>query len=140
MTCRVLQGSILGPLLYNIYMLPLAQITENNKTSYHNYADGTQIYITILTGDYGPIQALSKCTSEQINDWMCQNFLQLNKDKTEVVVLGAMEERLKVLKSFCGVFLLHFVSMLLVPWLKHLNCLVAEMCCINKCALPCLPM
>ena len=74
MTCGVPQGSILGPLLFNIYMLPLAQIMENNKICYHSYADDTQIYITISPGDYGPIQALSKCI-EQINDWMCQNFL-----------------------------------------------------------------
>lgn len=95
MTCGVPQGSILGPLLFNIYMLPLAQIIENNKICYHNYADDTQIYITLTPGDYGPIQALSNCI-DQINDWMCQNFLQLNKDKTEVLVFGAKEERLKV--------------------------------------------
>ncbi len=95
MTCGVPQGSILGPLLFNIYMLPLAQIMKNNKICYHNYADDTQIYITISPGDYDPIQALSNCI-EQVNDWMCQNFLQLNKDKTEVIVFGAREERLKV--------------------------------------------
>ncbi len=95
MTCGVPQGSILGPLLFNIYMLPLAQIMKNNKICYHNYADDTQIYITISPGDYDPIQVLSNCI-EQVNDWMCQNFLQLNKDKTEVIVFGAKEERLKV--------------------------------------------
>lgn len=94
MTCGVPQGSILGPLLFNIYMLPLAQILQND-ICYHSYADDTQIYITITPGDYGPIQALSNCI-DQINDWMCQNFLQLNKDKTEIIVFGAKEERLKV--------------------------------------------
>ena len=95
MACGVPQGSILGPLLFNIYMLPLAQIIENNKICYHSYADDTQIYITISPGDYSPIQALSGCI-QQINSWMCQNFLQLNKNKTEVIVFGAKEERLKV--------------------------------------------
>ncbi len=79
------QGSILGPLLFNIYMLPLAQIMESNKISFHYYADDTQIYITMSAGDYGHMQTLSKCT-DKINDWMCQNFLRLNKDKTEVIV------------------------------------------------------
>ncbi|MGG8473441.1 reverse transcriptase domain-containing protein, partial [Rahnella sp. PAMC25617] len=79
MTCGVPQGSILGPLLFNVYMLPLAQIMKNNKISYHSYADDTQIYTTISPGDYAPIQTLSKCI-QQMNDWMCQNFLQLNKD------------------------------------------------------------
>ena len=87
-TCRVPQGSILGHLLFNIYMLLLAQIMESNKISYHYYADETQIYITIPPGDYGPIQMLIICI-DQINDWMCQNFLWLNKDKTEVNVFGA---------------------------------------------------
>uniref|UniRef100_A0AAQ5X7A8 Reverse transcriptase domain-containing protein n=1 Tax=Amphiprion ocellaris TaxID=80972 RepID=A0AAQ5X7A8_AMPOC len=94
-TCGVPQGSILGPLLFNIYMLPLAQTIENNNVSYHSYADDTQIYITMSPGDHGPIQVLGKCI-EQINEWLCQNFLQLNKDKTEVMVFGAKEGRLKV--------------------------------------------
>ncbi len=94
-SCGVLQRSILGPLLFNIYMLPLAQIMGSYKVSYHNYADDTQIYITISPGDYSPLQPLRKCT-HQINDWMCQNFLWLNKDKTEVIVFGAKEELLGV--------------------------------------------
>ena len=91
MTCGVPQGSILVPPRLNIYKLPVAQIMENNKICYPSYADKTQIYVTISPGDCGPIQALSKCF-EQINDWMCQSFLQLNKHKTDVIVFGAKED------------------------------------------------
>ena len=103
-TSGVPQGSILGPLLFNIYMLPLAQIMENNEICYHSYADDTQIYITISPGDYNPIHTLSRCI-EQINDWMCQSFLQLNKDKTEIIVFGSKEERLKVSAQLQSVML-----------------------------------
>jgi len=33
---------------------------------------------------------------EEINNWMCQNVLQLSKDKAEVVVFGPKDERLNV--------------------------------------------
>ena len=85
-------------------MLPQAQIMENNKICYHNYADDTQSYITISPGDYSPIQTLSRSV-ERINDWMCQSFLQLNKDKTEIIVFGAKEEQLTVSAQFQSVVL-----------------------------------
>lgn len=69
--------------------------TENNKISYHNDADGKQMYITVSLGNHDLSQALGQCT-EEINKWMCQNFLRLNQDKTEVVVFGTRERALKV--------------------------------------------
>lgn len=93
--CEVPQGLILGPSLFNIYMLPLGQIMRNNNIDHHCYADDTQIYVALSPNDYRPIDLLCQCI-EQVKDWMCQNFLQLNKDKTEIIVFGAKKERLRV--------------------------------------------
>lgn len=40
--------------------------------------------------DRGPAQVLGQCIKE-IKEWMSQNFVQLNKDKTEVLVFEANE-------------------------------------------------
>ena len=47
---------------------------------------------------------LSRC-NDQINDWMCQNFPQINKDKTKILILGAKEERLTVSAQLQSVML-----------------------------------
>ncbi|KAI2645280.1 RNA-directed DNA polymerase from mobile element jockey [Labeo rohita] len=95
MTCGVPQGSILAPLLFSLYMLPLSQIMRKNQIAYHSYADDTQIYLALSPNDYSPIYSLCQCIDE-INSWMCQNFLQLNKEKTEVIAFGNKDEVLKV--------------------------------------------
>ncbi|XDV16949.1 hypothetical protein PO909_016432 [Leuciscus waleckii] len=95
MTCGVPQGSILAPLLFNLYMLPMSQIMRKNQIAYHSYADDTQLYLALSPNDYCPIDSLCQCIDE-VNSWMCQNFLQLNKDKTEVIAFGNKDEVLKV--------------------------------------------
>ncbi len=95
MTCGVPQGSILAPLLFSLYMLPLSQIMRKNQIAYHSYADDTQIYLALSPNDYSPIDSLCQRIDE-INSWMCQNFLQLNKEKTEVIAFGNKDEVLKV--------------------------------------------
>ncbi len=54
---------------------------------YHSYAEDTQIYLALSPNDYSPIDSLCQCIDE-INSWMCQNLLQLNKEKTEVDAFG----------------------------------------------------
>ncbi len=55
---------------------------RKNQIAHHSYADDTQIYLALSPNDYSPIDSLCQCIDE-INSWMCQNFLQLNKEKIQ---------------------------------------------------------
>ncbi len=96
--CGVPQGSILGPILFNLYMLPLGDVIRKHGISFHSYADDTQLYIAVSPDDTGPIDTLFNCILD-IKSWMAVNFLQLNQDKTEVLVIGPEGQKEKLLSK-----------------------------------------
>lgn len=89
------QGSILRPLLFHLYILPLYQILQEYKVAYHSYADDTQIYLALSMNDFSPADLLCLCL-EKLNDWRQENFLQLNKEKKGIILFGNKKGRLQL--------------------------------------------
>ena len=82
------QGSVLGPKIYRMYTKPVSDIIQRHGLSYHSYADDTQLYMTMDHSNNNWRDGLARiqlCVSE-IREWVNQNMLKLNDDKTELIV------------------------------------------------------
>ena len=84
------QGSVLGPVLFNIYIRSIYQLVRSLNFEIHGYADDHQILKSfhpnsqglVLTGELAHCFRITK-------NWMNQYYLQMNDTKTQIIIFGS---------------------------------------------------
>ena len=81
------QGSVLGPILFSLYVSDIAGIVAAHGLSSHQYADDTQIYGHCRPEGVPDLVCRVSTCFREIVSWTSSNRLRLNPDKTEAMVL-----------------------------------------------------
>ena len=105
--CGVPQGSILGPILYSSYMLPLGSINRKYGISFHFYADGTQLYLPLKKNNSNSLGTLLAFLKD-IKDWMAI-FSSSMRTKQKLLFLDTMEAETPPTWTFPPLNLLFFL-------------------------------
>ena len=86
------QGSILGPLLFIIYINDLPSVIQN--CSIQLYADDTLLFFS--SNSVTLIESTLSGDLNRIISWLNRNFLFLNHSKTKIMLIGTHQRLAKV--------------------------------------------
>jgi hypothetical protein len=82
------QGSNIGPSEFPTYSAHMFRIARKHGIDIHMYADDTQMYLSFDPSNYQEaVSRMEACLSE-MREWMAENHLKLNEEKTEFMVIG----------------------------------------------------
>ena len=89
-TTGVPHGLVLGPILFSLFVSPIAQIATKYGVRQQQYADDTQLYISISRYYTSKLHDLEHCHFFLFS-WFSHYDLSLNPEKTDAVLFGAYQ-------------------------------------------------
>ena len=82
----VLQGSVLGPILFVQCSTSLSDIIANHSVNYQLFADDTQLQKSAPLSEVTNLTKKLKACTDDIKTWMTENQFKLNDEKTEALL------------------------------------------------------
>ena len=92
--CGVRPGSILGPLLFSIYVNDLPEAPRNCSTEC--YVDDTKLFVSFHSQDSRRIVEVMNEDLLRVRNWCFRNRLPMNPDKTKLIVFGSRQRTSKL--------------------------------------------
>lgn len=80
-------GSVLGPLVFTIHMLPLGQTFQKHHISFHFYVNDSQIYFSFDSNNTTQSGKIQPCLTE-VKNCLFQNFLELSQKNQKLFSQG----------------------------------------------------
>ena len=93
------QGSVLGPVLFTMYIMPLGHVIRHHNTLYHLFADDTQLHKSSSPEHFAKLLLDIQSCAESVRDWMACNRLRMNDDKTQIMPAGTKAKLKSVPKT-----------------------------------------
>jgi len=86
------QGSVLGPLLFTVYVAPVGELIYSFGVSYHHFTDDLRLFVTMdAANTTSALDRLARCC-DAVRHWFLENYLQLNADKSDVMILDTFAQ------------------------------------------------
>jgi hypothetical protein len=83
------QGSVLGPLLFSIYLFDIGSVFRTSPLAYMVYADDIQMQTSIKPADVPSAIDDVQSGAEQVCKYLTARKLKLNSSKTEIILIGS---------------------------------------------------
>ena len=87
------QGSVLGPMLFTMYIKPLSAIIDSHSIIHHSYADDLQLQMSASPDRISELlHSMQSCISD-VKAWATANMLKLNDSKTELMLVTSKRSK-----------------------------------------------